>query len=114
MCRVPSSAKPISFVERRIYSGVISVLGVTITCSEQRNHQCGGLTGFARILEGALGVTARSRGRRVFIDFPFKPGKLSVNEAALFCEQFVDNSSLICQPRRMTGGARRRAICLSC
>jgi hypothetical protein len=26
------------------------------------NHQCGGLAGFARILEGALGVTARSRG----------------------------------------------------
>ena len=32
------------------------------TCGKQRIHQCGGLAGFARILDCALAVIARSRG----------------------------------------------------
>ena len=49
-------------VDLRICSGVISAEDVVKTCVGQRIHQCGGVADFARILDCALGVIARSRG----------------------------------------------------
>ena len=43
-------------------SGVISAADVANSCVTQRIHQCGSLADFARILDCALGVVARSRG----------------------------------------------------
>ena len=48
-------------VKLRMCSGVISAEGVVSCCAGQRIHQCGRVAGFARILDCALGVIARSR-----------------------------------------------------